>query len=156
VAFACCSHQDCRERGGCSCPAPFAEVLEKRRNGASDHDYIFAGTKRKTPLSLANLARRVIKPAIETCVKCEKSRAKHKKESHPFELDTHKLTWRGWHAFRRGLASNLYSMGVQPKTIRAILRHSDIGTTLGYYVQTPDEETREALQRIEDAFPFGL
>ncbi len=36
------------------------------------------------------------------------------------------------------------------------MRHSDIGTTLEYYVQTPDEETREAIEKIEECFPFGL
>jgi integrase len=44
----------------------------------------------------------------------------------------------------------------QPNVIQAILRHSDIGTTLAYYVQTSNEESREVLQIIESAFPFGL
>ena len=131
------------------------KVLEKYRKSAPDDAYIFAGERRGAPLNLANLAARVIKPAIETCIKCQKARSDHKKESHGFEWDK-KQRWKGWHAFRRGLASNLYSLGIQPKVIQAILRHSDIGTTLSYYVQTPDEETREALQQIESAFPFGL
>jgi len=111
------------------------KVLEKHRGNASDDAYIFAG-KRGVPLNLHNLAARVIKPA--------------------FEKSSFKIEWHGWHAFRRGLASNLYDLGVQPKVIQAILRHSDIGTTLQYYVQTPTEESREALAKIEDAFPFGL
>jgi integrase len=140
-------------------------VLEKYRKDAPAGAYIFAGqdTRRKregTPqrgfaLNLANLAARVIKPAIQTCAKCQKARSEHKEESHAFEWDKVQR-WKGWHAFRRGLASNLYSLGVQPKVIQAILRHSDIGTTLSYYVQTPDEESRDALQQIESAFPFGL
>jgi integrase/recombinase XerD len=96
-----------------------------------DQDYIFAGDRRGTPLNLANLAKRVIKPAL----------AKN-------ELEL--LKWKGWHAFRRSLATNLYSCGVGPKVIQAILRHSDIGTTLAYYVSTPDAEAREALQKIDD------
>jgi integrase len=131
------------------------KVLEKHRNGASDEAYIFAGKRRGAPLNLHNLAARVIKPSIEHCIKCQKSRADHEKVNHEFDLDP-KLVWKGWHSFRRGLASNLYSLGVQPKVIQAILRHSDIGTTLAYYVQTPAEESREALQQIESAFPFGL
>jgi integrase len=43
-----------------------------------------------------------------------------------------------------------YSCGVAPKVIQAILRHGDIGTTLAYYVSTPDAEAREALQKIDD------
>lgn len=132
------------------------KVLEKHRNGAADDAYIFAGEKKGAPLNLHNLAARVIKPAIEKCSKCQKSRAEHKPiEDHKFELDL-RLVWKGWHSFRRGLASNLYALGVAPKVIQAILRHSDIGTTLAYYVQTPTEESRDALQQIEDAFPFGL
>ena len=132
------------------------KVLEKHRNGASDDAYIFAGEKRGAPLNLHNLAARVIKPSIEKCSKCQKSRAEHKNVNHEFDLDPNWVVWKGWHSFRRGLASNLYSLGVAPKVIAAILRHSDIGTTLQFYVQTPTEESREALQQIEDAFPFGL
>jgi integrase len=131
------------------------KVLEKHRSGASDEAYIFAGKRRGAPLNLHNLAARVIKPSIEYCLKCQESRADHDKVNHEFDLDP-KLEWKGWHSFRRGLASNLYLLGVQPKVIQAILRHSDIGTTLAYYVQTPTEESRDALQQIEDAFPFGL
>jgi integrase len=81
---------------------------------------------------LANLARRVIIPAL------------------PANEAGIVLKWKGWHAFRRSLASNLYSVGVSPKIIQAILRHSDIGTTLAYYVAVPDQEARDALQKIED------
>jgi integrase len=131
-------------------------ALKKHRGDASDDAYIFAGKKRGAPLNLHNLAARVIKPSIEKCIKCQKSRSEHKPtEDHKFDLDT-QLVWRGWHSFRRGLASNLYALGVQPKVIQAILRHGDIGTTLAYYIQVPNEESRDALQSIEDAFPFGL
>jgi hypothetical protein len=36
-----------------------------------------------------------------------------------------KLNWYSWHAFRRGLGTNLNQLGVEPKDIQAILRHSD-------------------------------
>src|SRR5207244_6819113 len=39
------------------------------------------------------------------------------------------IEWHGWHAFRRGLATNLYRLGVPEKTIQAILRHSNLSTT---------------------------
>jgi integrase len=66
------------------------------------------------------------------------------------------ITWKGWHAWRRGLASNLYQAGVKPAVIQAILRHSDIGTTMGSYVQTPDDEARSPVARIEDYFGGSL
>jgi integrase len=87
------------------------------------------------PLNLDNLARRVIIPAIEKCVKCGKSKADHKPEGHMFELDK-TLQWRGWHRFRRGLATNLHAIHVDDKTIQAILRHSNIGLTMNVYVKS--------------------
>jgi integrase len=100
-----------------------------------DEEYIFAGERRGAPLNLANLARRVIIPSLKSTA------ADHEGPS---------VKWKGWHSFRRSLATNLYSCGVAPKVIQAILRHSDIGVTLQYYVETPDRESREALQKIED------
>jgi hypothetical protein len=34
--------------------------------------------------------------------------------------------WKGWHAFRRGLASNLNRLGIDDSVTQAILRHSDM------------------------------
>lgn len=112
------------------------KVHRTKVKDSSPEAYVFAGERRGAPLNLANLAARVIKPTLE---KADVSR-----------------NWKGWHAFRRGLASTLYSLGVPPKTIQAIMRHADIGTTLGYYIQTPTEETRDAISKIEEMFPFGL
>jgi integrase len=110
-----------------------AKILDdhRARTGGTNDDYIFKGERRGGPANLANIALRVIKPAL----------AKNEDDL---------LEWKGWHAFRRSLASNLYSCGVSPKVIQAILRHSDIGTTLDFYVQTPDAESRKALEKIED------
>lgn len=109
------------------------KVLDEHhaRTGGQGDQYIFAGERRGTPLNLNNLSRRVIAPAL----------ARHEGAL---------LQWKGWHAFRRSLASNLYACGVSPKIIQAILRQSDIGTTLAYYVKTDDAEARQALQKIED------
>ena len=103
-------------------------VLDKHRTFEPSDAYIFAGKRKGAPLNLHNLATRVIKPAIL-------SRG---------------ISWKGWHAFRRGLASNLYALGVAPKVIQGILRHADIGTTLSFYVQTPSEEARAALNKLEE------
>jgi hypothetical protein len=37
------------------------------------------------------------------------------------------VSWHGWHAFRRGLATTLHRLRVPDKTIQAILRHSNVG-----------------------------
>jgi integrase len=102
----------------------------KKTVNAKPDDFIFAGVRRGTPLNLHNLARRIIRPALEA----------------------RNIPWKGFHAFRRGLASNLYELGVQPKIIQGILRHASIGTTLQWYVQIPPEETRAALQQLDTWF----
>ena len=88
---------------------------------------MFAGQKRGTPLVLNNLANRIIKPIF-------------KKSG---------IEWKGWHAFRRGLATNLISLKVDPIVVQAILRHSGLGTTLAFYVMTPGSEMREGIQMLE-------
>ena len=76
------------------------------------------------PLNLDNLARRVIQPRIQKCGICKLSKAEHKPEGHLFEQYRNFPRWCGWHAFRRGLATNLHQLGVADKTIQAILRYS--------------------------------
>ncbi len=53
-------------------------------------------------------------------------------------------------------ASNLLGLGIHPKLIQAILRHSDITTTLELYAMVPDNETREAMEKFEAKYSsFG-
>jgi integrase len=100
------------------------------------------------PLNLDNLVRRVIIPSIETCTVCGRTRAKHKKKAnHAFNLDT-SLVWHGWHAFRRGLATNLHALRVDDKTIQAILRHSNIGITQNIYIKHVDESGVNAMDLL--------
>ncbi len=55
----------------------------------------------------------------------------------------------GWHAFRRGLATNLYRLGVLDKTIQAILRYSNLSTTVNVYVKSVDEDSVKAMIALE-------
>ena len=57
--------------------------------------------------------------------------------------------WHGWHAFRRGLATNLYRIGVSDKTVQAILRHANVSTTMEHYVKSVDEDAIRAMQALE-------
>jgi integrase len=82
---------------------------------------------RGKPRDLNNLARRVIRPALERAG----------------------IDWYGWHAFRRGLGTNLNRLGVNGKTIQAILRHSDIGTTMNNYVKAIPEDSQKAMRQLE-------
>jgi integrase len=114
----------------------------KERVKPEASDYIFAGERKHGPLDFHNLANRIIKPALR--------RSMMRKQNG--DVDTSSgVQWHGFHAFRRGLASNLYGLGVHPKVIQALLRHGDISTTLQFYVQTPDSESRAALQKLEES-----
>jgi integrase len=44
------------------------------------------------------------------------------------------VKWSGWHAFRRGLGSNLNRLGIDDSVIQAILRHSNVSVTQTYYI----------------------
>jgi integrase len=129
-----------------------ADALEshKLRMGELAVGPIFQGGN-GNPLNLDNLARRAIIPAIEKCVKCRKSESEHKPEGHMFELDK-TLQWHGWHAFRRGLATNLHTLGVDDKTIQAILRHSNVGLTMNIYVKSVNESQVNAMDALSEKF----
>lgn len=107
---------------------PLAKRLDAHRFtlGNPTSGYVFP-TSNGTPLNLANLARRVIKPAL---VKAG-------------------LQWHGWHSFRRGLATNLHRLGVADKTIQAILRHADLATTMNSYVKTVSADSVAAMLSFE-------
>jgi integrase len=63
-----------------------------------------------------------------------------------------KLAWKGWHAFRRGLATNLHQLGVPDNVIQAILRHADVSTTMNVYVKSVPKAANEAMKALEDVF----
>jgi integrase len=67
------------------------------------------------------------------------------------EPDEPLFVWSGFHGFRRGLATNLFDLGVHPKIIQGLLRHGDISSTMSFYIRERDTETRAALQKLEDA-----
>jgi integrase len=126
-----------------------AESLEEHRQrmGKLAAGPIFqAGNGR--PLNLDNLASRVIAPALSRCVVCKKREDEHKPEGHLFERDKSIVAWHGWHAFRRGLATNLYQLGVKDKDIQAILRHSNVGVTMNIYVKSVSESQVAAMDSL--------
>jgi integrase len=78
-------------------------------------------------LDLDNLADRVIKPVLKA----------------------NGLEWKGWHAYRRGLATNPHELGVPDIVIQAILRHEDVSTTQRSYIKTVPEVVTAAMKRLE-------
>jgi integrase len=59
------------------------------------------------------------------------------------------LVWHGWHAFRRGLATNLHRLGVSDKVIQQILRHANVSTTMNIYVKTVSVDAANAMRTLE-------
>jgi integrase len=50
----------------------------------------------------------------------------------------------------------LYALGVPEKVIQTILRHANVSTTVTYYVKTRDDQTAQAMAKLEDAMPEML
>jgi integrase len=63
------------------------------------------------------------------------------------------IDWHGWHAFRRGIATNLHQLGVADIVIQMILRHSDVSVTRDCYIKSSSIDTRSlaAMQQLENA-----
>jgi integrase len=78
-------------------------------------------------LDLDNLADRVIKPVLKV----------------------NGLKWKGWHGYRRGLATNLHELGVPDKVIQAIMRHEDVSTTQRSYIKTVPKVVSDAMKQLE-------
>jgi integrase len=116
-------------RGAVPVIPELAKHLENHRNGFPAEGFIFVGAKMGHPLDLHNLARRVIRPAL-------------KKKNIP---------WCGWHGFRRGLATNLYELGVEAKTRQAILRHADVSVTEKHYVKPVSAVSAAAMAKFQRA-----
>ena len=95
-----------------------------------DHPASLVDAASLTPLSPANVLRDVVMPALEKA----------------------EIEWKGYHAFRRGLATNLYSLGVDDLTIMGILRHSDVAVTRDSYIQRVPEKSFEAMEKLETEF----
>jgi integrase len=144
---------------------PFlVKILEahRLRSGMSTSGPIFASSNRRranctpanlTPMNMNNLLNRHILPALSRCAECGKpdDREHSQKESHAFKRDELLPVWRGWHAFRRGLGTNLKALGVDLKTIQEILRHAHIATTADIYVKEVSAESVAAMVKLEQS-----
>ena len=105
-----------------------AEILDEYRKsmGNPEAGVVFhAGDGR--PICVDKLGRRVIRRVLETI----------------------RLPWYGWHAFRRGLASNLYEIGAQDKVVQRILRHSKPHVTRERYIKVFDRTVLDAVEKVQ-------
>jgi integrase len=61
------------------------------------------------------------------------------------------ITWHGWHACRRGLATNLHRLGVPDIVIQAILRHCNVEVTREAYIDydAVDPQSLAAMEALQ-------
>jgi integrase len=104
---------------------PLAKILKEYREGKTDG--LMFRSRTGTALDLDNFGKRKVIPLIKKL----------------------QIPWYGWHAFRRGLATNLNSLGIEPTDIQAIMRHADFQTTMNHYVKTVPESAKRAMGRLE-------
>jgi integrase len=102
--------------------APLRKLLDQHQRLGKRGLWIFAGEKKGFALHLDNLCRREIRPVVGD-------------------------RWHGWHAFRRGVATNLYELGVPDKVIQTILRHANVATTQKHYIMLKSRNAGQAAMR---------
>ncbi|HKM84709.1 MAG TPA: hypothetical protein VJW96_00775 [Terriglobales bacterium] len=96
-----------------------------------------------------NMISHQILPALSRCAHCGVIKAKHCTDDHEYGRDARLPEWHGWHPARRGLASNLYALGVSDKIVQAIMRHANVSTTMTYYVKQLDGDVQNAMNAFE-------
>jgi integrase len=105
--------------------APLRKLLDDHKAGCNGAVWLFQGSKNKFSLNLDNLTGREIRPALGD-------------------------RWKGWHAFRRGIATVLFGLGVDAEVAAMILRHSDSAVTRRHYIKLQSQkEGAAAMQRLE-------
>jgi integrase len=150
-----------RSKGAVPVIKQVADRLEfhRLRNGNVQEGPMFPNGKKplpnnsKQPLCLNNVLGRQILPALKRCEHCGKAEGAHAEAKHDFKLDEKFPKWRGWHAARRGLGTNLYALGVSEKVIQQILRHANVSTTATYYIKTVPTQVTDAMERLQQALP---
>lgn len=101
------------------------KALTEHRKKNPGTTFVFEGPYAR-PLDLATLGSKTIKHALQDSG----------------------VDWHGWHALRRGLATNLHAEGVQDKTIQSLLRHSSLAVTMAHYVKAMPSANVEAMQKL--------
>ncbi len=139
-----------KSKAGVPVIGPLRRFLDQHRlrSGSPDTGIMFK-TRNNTPLSMNNLLNDQIRPALDKCVRCRNSEDVHGTADHDYKRDSSLPEWHGFHAFRRGLATNLHDLGVDDLTIQRILRHGDVSTTRRCYIKTLPEQSVAAMRKLE-------
>jgi len=65
------------------------------------------------------------------------------------ELQLTGIPWLRFHAFRRGVATNLPDAGVDDLTIQRVLRHSDPSATRRSYIKRLPQQATDAMSKMQ-------
>jgi integrase len=105
-----------------------AELLDEyRRSVGNPETGLIFHSGDGLPVCVNKVGRRVIRRALEAIP----------------------LPWYGWHAFRRGLASNLYELGAQDIVVQRILRHSKPHVTRERFIKVFDRTVLDAVDKVQ-------
>ncbi len=116
------------EKGAVPVIEPLKSLLDSYLSRSTTKNHIFQ-TFRGDPADLDYVSRQIIAPKLEEAG----------------------IPWYGWHACRRGLATNLHQLGVADIVIQAILRHSDVSVTWQSYIKRDavDKPSLDAMTALE-------
>jgi hypothetical protein len=124
-------------------PVPVPELLrEILAEIRQDHGYSLAPPLGR-PIDLHNSAARVVRARLARCGKCDVCVDDHDAIDHQFKRLP---TWRGWYAFRRGLATLATSIDSQ-LAAKSLLRHSNVHTTQQFCIKSVPKTRFERLKR---------
>jgi integrase len=119
---------------------PLRELLAELRavEGNPQNGSILRGVLGR-PLDLNMIAKRLIMPALRN------------PENYP-SPDAKKLSWHGYYAFRRGIATLTTSVSRDPMAAKGLLRHTSVSTTLNHYIKDVPQVTENAMNLVEELF----
>ena len=123
----------------------------RKRQGNPISGWIFPNES-KNAADPNNMLQRAILPSLAVCGVCAKLKTAHdSKADHEYKRNDILPVWRGWHGFRRGVATNLNRLGVPDKIIQRVLRHRDVAITQAAYIKAEDRDSRAAMEKLESA-----
>lgn len=119
---------------------PLHQLLSELRQAEGNplNGPILRGIKGK-PLNLEMLAKRIIRPAFAN------------KENYGTP-EAKLLTWFGFYALRRGIATHLTEITRDPNAAKGLLRHTSISTTLNHYIKDMPQVTANGMAQVEELF----
>jgi integrase len=111
--------------------APLRKLLDQHKRTSERNSLVIRPAEERVRLHLDNLCRREIRPVLGD-------------------------RWHGWHAFRRGLATNPFGLGVPAEVAQTILRHANVSTTREHYIVLKSRSAgAAAMRQLEKAVARG-